>query len=82
MTKDDPPYIPVCCELHSRYELAIIQRQSLNLVWQDGQQTHISTVMPLDLQTKRGREFLIARDQQGELLQIRLDYIQQQTRPD
>ena len=82
MNKDDPSYTPASCELHSQYELAIMQRQTLRLVWRDPQQTHISTAIPFDLQTKQGQEFLIARDQQGEILQIRLDYIQQQTRLD
>ena len=82
MNKEDPPYLPVPCELHSQYELAIMQRQTLKLVWRDGQQTHISTVAPLDLQTRQGQEFLIAKDQQGQRLQIRLDYIQQHTRLD
>ena len=82
MNKQDPPYLPVSCELHSQYELAIMQGLALKLVWQDGQQTHISTVTPLDLQTRQGQEFLIARDQQGQLLQIRLDYIQQHSRLD
>jgi len=80
MNKDDSRYTPIPCAIYSQYKLAIMHRQSLKLVWHDQAQTHIATVTPLDLQTKQGQEFLIARDQGGHELHIRLDYIHSQTR--
>ncbi len=71
-------YHPIDCGLHSEYELAIMHRQRLRLCWQDPDGTeHIEVIMPLDLQTRAGEEFLIVRTAAGERLHIRLDRIRQ-----
>jgi len=78
MNKEDNQYQPISCELYSEYELAIIHRQSIKLVWQTARQIHMATVIPEDLVTKDHQEFLLARDHQGQALRIRLDHIRSQ----
>ncbi len=46
-------YVPIACDLHSEYELAILHRQPLHLVWTDGNVIHDEIVLPLDLTTER-----------------------------
>ena len=74
----DNPYQPVPCAIHSEYELAIMQHRHLQLIWKDphGMQ-HIGHLQPVDLKIRNQAEFLLAKDHEGQLLQIRLDYIQQ-----
>lgn len=75
MTENDR-YTPISCSLHSEYELAIMHKLMLQLVWQDqaGQQ-HLAKVMPLDLKTDQAAEFLIGQSNDGEIHYIRLDKI-------
>ena len=69
-------YQPIDCGLHSRYELAIMHRMPLTLCWQgnDGL-THLETLLPEDLQTSKGEEFLVLMNGSGEQLKVRLDRI-------
>lgn len=78
MNKHDN-YQPVSCAVHSEYELAIMHRQKLTLTWQEGDQQLTATVLPLDLVTERHAEFLLAEDQSGQTLRIRLDQISMKT---
>ena len=78
MSKDDNKYQPISCALYSEYELAIMHRQKIKLVWHENTLTRIATVRPLDLRTKNHQEFLIAEDHQGQALRIRLDFIHSQ----
>ncbi|MDV3238858.1 MAG: transcriptional antiterminator, Rof [Gammaproteobacteria bacterium] len=74
-------YVPIDCGLHSEYELAIMRRQKLRIRWRDAQgMTHIETLLPRDLQTRSGEEFLIAETPENAMLEIRLDRIVE-TRP-
>lgn len=74
MEGDD--YSPIDCGLYSHYELAIMHRARLRLTWRDASgETHIGIVTPLDLRTRRGAEFMIATQQDGTELEIRLDRI-------
>ncbi len=75
MNKDEGEYQPVSCTAYSAYELAIMHRQALRLAWQEPPgEHHIGVLMPLDLETCRGEEFLIARSG-GRVLRLRLDRI-------
>lgn len=69
-------YQPIACDLHSRYELAVMHRMPLTLCWQgsDGL-THLEKVLPEDLETRNGEEFLVLRNGAGEQLRVRLDRI-------
>ena len=69
-------YTPIDCGLYSEYELAIIRRQRLRISWRgDDGLSHMAIVMPLDLQTRSGAEYLLARDHAGNTLDLRLDHI-------
>lgn len=72
----DNLYHPVDCALHSRYELAIMQRTPLSLQWQDEQgQQRQAVLLPEDLTCDARMEYLLARDASGEILRLRLDRI-------
>ncbi len=68
-------YRPISCDVYSEFELAIIRRQPLRLAWQAGDVCVVARVLPLDLETRRGQEFLHCRLPSGERARIRLDYI-------
>jgi Rho-binding antiterminator len=70
-------YTPIDCGLYSQYELAILHHRRLRISWRDNQgETHIGILTPRDLQTREGAEFMIAEDQDGQSLELRLDWIQ------
>lgn len=73
-------YHPISCALHSKYEVAILQRKAIDIKWQDTdsgeQEIRHKTLLPYDLLVKDGEEFLLAQDKQGNEFQIRLDLIQ------
>ncbi len=69
-------YTPIDCNTYSEYELAIIRNWKLRIGWRDTQNlSHIEVLLPRDLQTRRGEEFLIADSLNGKRLEIRLDQI-------
>lgn len=69
-------YQPIGCGLYSEYELAVMHRTPLKLCWQgsDGL-SHLETLMPEDLETCNGEEFLVVRNTAGEQFRVRLDRI-------
>lgn len=69
-------YVPISCALHSKYELAILRRQRLRLVWNDSSVIHDQVVQPLDLKTTNREEFLICRTADDTTQNIRLDRVQ------
>ena len=74
-TKNDT-YQPISCELHSKYELAIMHKNKLELSWHEEEQMLTATnILPLDVQTKNKAEYLIAQSAGNENLCIRLDHI-------
>ena len=74
-TKNDT-YLPISCELHSQYELAIMHKNKLFLSWlTEGKQVTETGVSPLDVKTKNKAEFLIAVTADNKNLCIRLDHI-------
>lgn len=69
-------YTPIDCSVYSEYELSILRKWKLRIGWRDAQGlTHIETLLPRDLQTRHGEEFLIAETTAGERREIRLDQI-------
>ncbi len=72
-------YRPIACDLHSEYELAIMQRRKLQLVWSEDNVTYNQAVLPTDLQTINHEEFLACRLESGEQRRIRLDRIRSWT---
>jgi Rho-binding antiterminator len=74
MTPTD--YTPIDCSLHSEYELAIMHGKRLRLSWRDPEGYHrIEVLVPVDLRTRQGEEFLVAIDPPGTEREIRLDRI-------
>lgn len=71
----EPPYRPISCDIYSTLELAILHRQRLHLVWHDGNVCFTRTVIPIDLETRTGQEFLHYRLSSGEPGCVRLDRI-------
>lgn len=69
-------YTPIDCGLYSEYELAIMRKWKLRIGWRDAQgMSHVETILPRDLQTRQGEEFLIMETRDGRRLEIRLDQI-------
>ena len=74
-------YVPVDCGLYSEYELAIMHRDRLRLSWHDfAGNAHIGVVLPTDLRTRNGAEYMVVTEQDGSMLEIRLDRILHYTR--
>jgi Rho-binding antiterminator len=69
-------YRPIACEIYERYERAIMHRERLRLRWRDAAGlTHLETVVPTDLETQAGEEFLVGHTLGGEARRVRLDKI-------
>lgn len=72
----DHQYIPVSCERHSEYELAILHKQPLTITWQDEQdKIQKQALNPYDVVTEHKAEYLLVKDPHGEDKKIRLDKI-------
>ena len=56
-----PVYRPIPCDIHSELELAILRRQTLQVVLRRHRLEQLLTLQPLDLQTRRRQEFLVWR---------------------
>ncbi len=69
-------YVPISCAFHSEYELAILRRQRLRLVWNDSSVIRDQVVQPFDLRTTNRGEFLICRTEGDTTQNIRLDRVQ------
>ena len=71
-------YTPIDCGRHSEFELAIMHRDSLNLVWRDADgATHTKVVIATKLLTRNSEEFMRVSDTSGIKCEIRLDRILQ-----
>jgi Rho-binding antiterminator len=65
----DTPYQPIPCIQHERLEYAALTRQWLD-VEVDGT---VQRLLPLDVYTRDGAEWLKARNAAGETVTLRLD---------
>jgi len=70
-------YRPIPCALYSRYELAVLRHVRLTVAWRDeAGGTHLERLEPLDLETRDGAEYLLARAVPGGApRRLRLDRI-------
>lgn len=69
-------YMPISCDLHSQYELAIMHKNKLYLRWKSEEQIVTETnITPVDVRTKNKAEYLIAETSTHKNLCIRLDHI-------
>lgn len=76
-------YRPIACIAHERLEFAVLKRQALRLRYRDEQAgEHEARVMPLDVYTRDGAEWLRARLETGGEIVVRLDHIIETRSPD
>ena len=68
-------YKPISCQDYDKYEIAILQRRNLHLIWRDTNVIYDQVVTPLNLQTRNGEEFLLVRNANGDKFDVRLDRI-------
>lgn len=68
-------YTPIPCARYDVYEIAIRRRRRLRLSWEEHGRTHCEAVTPLDLETRAGAEYLVARGADGGARRMRLDRI-------
>ena len=70
-------YIPIACADHERLEFAVLRRRHLQLTWldEDGSTQYSECVLPLDVATRAGAEWLTIRRSDGETGTVRLDRI-------
>jgi Rho-binding antiterminator len=69
-------YVPIPCIEHERLEFAVLRRQRLDLTWRDANGVeHRDSVLPVDVATRDGAEWLSLRGEDGALTRLRLDRI-------
>jgi len=68
-------YRAIACSDHERLELAALKRQWLDLTVTQGDRTGALRLLPLDVYTRDGAEWLLAESQSGEQLTLRLDWL-------
>lgn len=72
MTSD---YQPIACAQHERLEFSVLRKIPLRLGFvEQGEHKH-ETVLPLDINTRNGAEWLKFRRKDGSETEIRLDAI-------
>ena len=70
---DPDDYRPIVCYLHDRLEAVCLRRRPVAIAWRDPDgRNHSATVVPIDVHSRAGAEYLIA-DHDGSPLEIRLD---------
>lgn len=70
-------YIPIACAAHERLEFAVLRRRQLQLTWlgEDGHSEFCEQVLPIDVETRAGAEWLTIKRPSGETEVVRLDHI-------
>jgi len=69
-------YRPIDCNLHSQYELYIMHKALLRMAWLDEQgHEHLDLLMPKDMRTELGAEYIVCENNHDTQMKIRLDRI-------
>ena len=68
-------YLPIACMQHERLEFSVLRRIPLMLEYRLEGADRVEKVMPLDVATRDGAEWLKFRRQDGSVEEIRLDRI-------
>lgn len=68
-------YRAIACSDHERLEFAALKRQWLNIKVKTGDRAGRQRLMPLDVYTRDGAEWLLAETESGERLTLRLDWL-------
>ena len=66
-------YRPIACSDHDRLEFAALKRQWLDVSVTAGGRAGHQRLLPLDVYTRDGAEWLLAETESGEQLTLRLD---------
>ncbi|HQS81535.1 MAG TPA: transcriptional antiterminator, Rof [Thiobacillus sp.] len=69
-------YRSIACSDHERLEFAALKRQWLDVNLTAGDRAGHQRLMPLDVYTRDGAEWLLAETESGEQLTLRLDWLQ------
>ena len=71
-------YQAIACASYDVLEIAIMRRQRLQARWRDTGHSRCCAgiIAPLDLKVREGAEWLIARDSEGNKLELRLDALE------
>lgn len=75
-------YKPIACGDYDRFEIAILKRRPLRLIWREGNVIYDQIVQPVNLETRAGEEFLLFRRADGSSASARLDHIRTADWPD
>ena len=68
-------YRPVACAFHESLEFAVLRRKPLRLRYATEAGAVEAVVLPLDVATRDGAEWLTFRDPEGSTRTLRLDKI-------
>lgn len=66
-------YQPIACADHERLEFAALKRQWLDVNVTAGDRLGRLRLLPVDVYTRDGAEWLVAETESGERLTLRLD---------
>ena len=69
-------YRTIACADHERLEFSVLKRQRLDVNVTTGDRAGRQRLMPLDVYTRDGAEWLLAEPESGERLTLRLDWLQ------
>jgi Rho-binding antiterminator len=68
-------YRAIACSDHERLEFAALTRQWLDVQVESGDQPSRQRLLPLDVYTRDGAEWLLVETEAGERLTLRLDWL-------
>lgn len=68
-------YKPIQCAIHDRFELACMRQAIHKVTWSEQGGERTEPLRFLDLDYTQSGEFLLAENQSGERLRLRLDQI-------
>lgn len=71
----DQTYQPIACMQHERLEFSVLRRIPLRLKYQLEGRDRVEKIMPLDVATRDGAEWLKFRREDSSEEEIRLDWI-------
>lgn len=70
---DTSDYIPVACAFHERLEFAVLRKQRLRLRYRQADRVEEGVMLPTDVVTRDGAEWLHCVDGDGRPWVLRLD---------
>lgn len=66
-------YTPIACADHERLEYAVLKHQWLDLSVKSGEHAGRHRLLPMDVYTRDGAEWLVSQTETGERWVLRLD---------